>query len=184
MAAAEFLLQTRGYDGFSYADLAKAVGLRKASIHHHFPTKSDLGIALIDRFAAACRQALTSLDAAHDDPRRRLAGYVAIFEATLADRNRMCLCGILALNPAGLSDAMNLALRQAIALHETWLTATIAAGQKGGLLRGDADPAPLAASFFACLEGAMLLSRVHGDAARFQRSAEALLISLATRVVA
>ncbi|HCN1086308.1 TPA: TetR/AcrR family transcriptional regulator, partial [Escherichia coli] len=39
------LIQQRGFLGFSYADLEKEIGIRKASIHHHFPRKTDLGIA-------------------------------------------------------------------------------------------------------------------------------------------
>ncbi|MDP2026901.1 TetR/AcrR family transcriptional regulator [Sulfuriferula sp.] len=42
------MVQRRGFNDFSYADIANEVGIRKASLHHHFPTKTDLGLALID----------------------------------------------------------------------------------------------------------------------------------------
>lgn len=49
--AAQELLEERGYNGFSYADLEKALGIRKASIHHHFPKKDDLIAAILDKVA-------------------------------------------------------------------------------------------------------------------------------------
>ena len=49
---AERLVQLRGYNAFSYADVAKAVGIRKASLHYHFATKGDLGLALVEDLAA------------------------------------------------------------------------------------------------------------------------------------
>ena len=50
LAEAEVLIRTQGYAAFSYADLSERVGIRKASIHHHFPTKELLGAALIDAY--------------------------------------------------------------------------------------------------------------------------------------
>ena len=47
---AERAVRSRGYDGFSYADLARAQGIRKASIHYHFPTKADLSQNLMARY--------------------------------------------------------------------------------------------------------------------------------------
>ena len=52
---AEQLMRTRGYSAFSYADLSESVGIRKASIHHHFPTKEDLGKALVEEYIERVR---------------------------------------------------------------------------------------------------------------------------------
>jgi TetR/AcrR family transcriptional repressor of nem operon len=88
------LVETRGYDGFSFADLAESVGIRKASIHHHFPTKADLGKELVERFRVECRARLEAID--RDlPPRNQLEAYATIFVETF-DGGRMCLCGILA----------------------------------------------------------------------------------------
>ena len=48
---AERLIQTRGCSAFSYQDIADALKIRKASIHYHFQSKTDLVIAVIDRYA-------------------------------------------------------------------------------------------------------------------------------------
>ena len=47
---AERLVQTRGFNGFSYADIATTLGVTKASLHYHFPAKAKLGQRLIERY--------------------------------------------------------------------------------------------------------------------------------------
>src|ERR1043166_1832386 len=58
---AETLIQTRSYSAFSYQDISDALGLTKASIHYHFPSKAELGVAVIDRYAARFSAALAAL---------------------------------------------------------------------------------------------------------------------------
>ncbi len=137
---AQRLVETRGYDGFSYADVAEAVGIRKASIHHHFATKGDLAVALVDRFRSDCRAALAEIDRREARPDRRLDAYVRLFEATLADGRRMCLCGMLAAGQVTLPAAARGALAHALRDHEAWLTGVLRDGQTSGCFRADAAP--------------------------------------------
>jgi len=92
---AEQLVQTRGFNGFSYADIAAAVGLTKATLHCHFATKAELGRQLIERYAAAFEGALRQIDAAAADAPARLRAYVKLYADVLA-ADRMCLCGMAA----------------------------------------------------------------------------------------
>ncbi|HJT14927.1 MAG TPA: helix-turn-helix domain-containing protein, partial [Dongiaceae bacterium] len=48
---AQGLIQQRGYNGFSYRDIADEVGIRAPTIHYYFPAKADLAAALVDRYA-------------------------------------------------------------------------------------------------------------------------------------
>src|SRR6195952_1496346 len=72
---AEVLIRSRGYSGFSYADLADAVGIRKASIHHHFPTKADLAVALVAAYDERYDGALQQIIAHHQDAVARIDAY-------------------------------------------------------------------------------------------------------------
>src|SRR6185312_16398602 len=92
---AERLVQTRGFNGFSYADIAQALKVTKASLHYHFPAKADLGARLIERYEANFVRALAKIDAQASDAREKLRRYAAIYEDVVRD-NRMCLCGMLA----------------------------------------------------------------------------------------
>ena len=75
------LIMTRGYNGFSYADIAEAVGIRKASIHHHFPAKSDLAKAVIEETRAVIRAQTELLAAAEPDAGDQLRGYAGYWSA-------------------------------------------------------------------------------------------------------
>lgn len=91
--AAERLVQTRGFAGFTYAQIADELGITKASLHYHFAGKADLGLALIDRYRLRFRSALNEITAAGPPASDALAEYVLIYESVLRD-GRMCLCGI------------------------------------------------------------------------------------------
>ena len=93
--AAEELVQTRGLNAMSYADIAERVGIRKASLHYHYPAKADLVRALIERYSARFFDALAVLEAETANPSDRLRGYADVYAGVLA-RGRMCLCGMLA----------------------------------------------------------------------------------------
>src|SRR2546430_14450625 len=82
---AQRLVQTRGFNGFSYADIAQALKVTKASLHYHFPAKADLGARLIERYERNFLEALARIDAATADPREKLRRYVAIYEEVLRD---------------------------------------------------------------------------------------------------
>src|SRR5436305_13162471 len=89
---AERLVQTGGFNGFSYADIAAALHVTKASVHYHFPAKADLGRRLIERYEANFLAALARIDAQGKDAPDKLKRYAGLYEAVLRD-NRMCLCG-------------------------------------------------------------------------------------------
>ncbi len=46
---AEQLIRNRGYTAFSYKDIAIALEVKNAAIHYHFPSKEELGQAVIER---------------------------------------------------------------------------------------------------------------------------------------
>ena len=175
--AAQHLVQTRGYNAFSYTDIAAVVGIRKSSIHYHFPGKGDLGRRVVERFREICRAALAEIARATADPRARLERYTILFRATL-DNDRMCLCGMLASEFASLPEGVRDELVAAFADHEAWLTVVLQAGQQAGHFHVDAPAEEQARTLMAGLEGATLLARLHDDTGRFEAAARALLAAL------
>lgn len=175
--AAERLVQTRGYNGFSYADVSAEVGITKASLHYHFPNKADLGRALIDRYTVAFTRALSSIAEREPRARARLEGYARLYQDVL-ERGRMCLCGMLAAEHATLPPAMQRAIRGFFDANEAWLAAVLDEGRRAGeaLFSGTArDAARLCAS---TLEGAMLLARSYGEPARLTIAVRRMLDDL------
>jgi TetR/AcrR family transcriptional repressor of nem operon len=174
---AEHLVQTRGFNGFSYADIAAEVGLTKATLHYHFPTKAELGRRLIERYAAAFAGALHKIDTAAAGAPARLRAYVKLYADVLAE-NRMCLCGMAAAEYGTLPAPMQKALQMFFAANEVWLTRLLDQGQNEGYLCLRAPPREEAGMMMSALEGAMLVARAMGDPIRFERAAASLLAQL------
>lgn len=172
--AAELLVQTRGFNAFSYADIAQALGLTKAALHHHFPTKALLGERLITRYRERFLARLAEIDASGAPPAARLALYAAIFIEVLAT-GRMCLCGMMAADHATLPEPMRAALSAFFVANEAWLAATLAAGRAAGTLAFAGPCEEAARLLVAALEGAMLLARAHRDPSRLTAAAARLL---------
>jgi TetR/AcrR family transcriptional repressor of nem operon len=174
---AERLAQTRGFNGFSYADIAASLAVTKASLHYHFPTKADLGRRLIERYEHGFLRALAAIDAATDDPRDKLRRYVALY-ADVLRRNRMCLCGMLAAEYSTLPKPMKDTVKHFFDENERWLVGVLEAGRAAGALRFG-DPADVVArALVGTLEGAMMLARSYGDPRRFQSVADRALAGL------
>ena len=173
---AERLVQTRGFNGFSYADIAEALEVTKASLHYHFPSKAELGQRLMERYEAAFLEALQRIDAGGGDARAKLKRYAGIYSAVLHD-NRMCLCGMLASDYATLPKAMKEAVKHFFDENERWLCAVLEAGRKAGGVQFKGPAHEAARAIVASLEGAMMLARSYGDPARFDAAAERLIAS-------
>jgi len=174
---AERLVQTRGFNGFSYADIAEALRVTKASLHYHFPSKADLGRQLIERYETTFLAALTAIEAGSSEPREQLRRYAKIYADVLRD-GRMCLCGMLASDYATLPKAMKEEVRHFFDVNEQWLVTVLERGRKAGSLGFKGPALDLARVLVGSLEGAMMLARSYGDASRFEMAAERLIASL------
>lgn len=162
---AQELVQTRGFNAFSFRDVAERVGIRSASIHHHYRTKSDLGVAMLVRYREGFRAALAGIDAknlAYDDA---LHAFSDVFACTLG-AGRMCLGGTLAIEFETLSTEMQQEVRGFFVESEEWLEALFGAAHEAGRLRRCESPKALAATFLATLEGVMMCVRALGDESR------------------
>jgi TetR/AcrR family transcriptional repressor of nem operon len=174
---AERLVQTRGFNGFSYADIAGALGITKASLHYHFPTKAELGQRLIERYEARFLDALGAIYRSGVDAREKLRRYAGIY-ADVLRANRMCLCGMLASDYATLAKPIKDGVKHFFDRNEDWLVAVLEQGRKAGTLRFTGQPDVVARSLVGSLEGAMMLARSYGEVARFEAVAERLIAEL------
>src|SRR3954452_9887976 len=136
---AERLLQVRGYNGFSYGDVATELGITRAALHYHFKGKSELGQALIERYASRFAEALGTLDATAPDAAAKLRGYVALYTDVLS-ADRMCLCGMLAAEHRTLPDPLQRAVCDFFSANTVWLRKVILEGCDDGSLRCPGTP--------------------------------------------
>jgi TetR/AcrR family transcriptional regulator, transcriptional repressor for nem operon len=174
---AERLVQTRGFNGFSYADVAGAMKVTKASLHYHFPSKADLGARLIERYERNFLAALERIDVEARDAREKLRRYAAIYEDVLRD-NRMCLCGMLAAEFGTLPKPMKDDMRHFFDENERWLVAVLQQGKKEKSLRFAGAAAEAAQALIGSLEGAMMIARSYADVGRFKAASDRALKEL------
>jgi TetR/AcrR family transcriptional regulator, transcriptional repressor for nem operon len=175
---AERLVQVRGFNGFSYADIAAELHITKAALHYHFAGKADLGAALIARYTSRFADALAEVDAGRGAASDRLAGYADLYLQVLRAR-KMCLCGMLAAEYQTLPGPMQDAVIGFFDRNETWLEGVLDQGRQDGSLRFAGSARDTARMIVGGLEGAMLVARPYGDIARFQAAAANLLAGLA-----
>src|SRR5450631_1768973 len=178
---AEHLAQTRGYNGFSYADIAAQLRVTKASLHYHFPSKAELGSALIERYRSVFSGALQSIDKEAKKPHEKLRQYVELYNSVMSNE-RMCLCGMLAAEYATLPAPMQSELTSFFTLNESWVTAVLEAGLRAGSFEFREAASERARVLIGALEGAMLVARSFGSPQRFETAAACVLADLSRNV--
>lgn len=174
LASAQRLVQQRGFNGFSYADVADEVGIRKASLHHHFASKVDLGVALVEAYAAEFDKALAGIEHSGSPAADKLRAYVAIYRATLSS-DRLCMCGMLATEALTLDAAMLPRLRGFFVRNTEWLAQLLAEGRTEGVFVFEGAAADHARAALSTLQGASLVCRSSGDMDAFDRTTAILI---------
>lgn len=176
---AERLVQTRGFNAFSYADVAAELGISKPALHYHFAGKAELGEALLDRYTARFAEALERIDATVAGAVGKLEAYAELYAGVLA-QDRMCLCGMLAADYLTLPDSMRAGVVRFFDANESWLARVVEEGRAEGTLRAEGASRDVGRMIVDAFEGAMLVARTLGDPGRFTRSATRVIADIAT----
>jgi len=161
LAAARLTAQARGYGGLNFRDLAADVGIKAASIYHHFASKADLGAAVARRYWQDSAAALETLSEESPDPLAALRRYPETFRKALATGNRMCLCSFMAAEYDDLPDPVKTEVQIFADVNVAWLGKTLAAA---GIANPE-DSERRALAIFAAIAGAQLMARSRADIA-------------------
>lgn len=177
---AQAYVQSRGFNAFSFRDIADEVGIRTASIYHYFPSKADLGREVIRRYRSSLMSALAGIERTSSDGPRRLDELVALLAQSIEKGDRVCLCGILMSDCPTLDEEMRTELISMLEDVEAWLASVLKEGRAVGELQFADPPAVVARTIFASLQGIMMAARAHGEPERFRKAARALVGLLKT----
>lgn len=168
LACARSLIVAGGYNGFSYADIAEVVGIRKPSIHHHFPSKLDLVKTLVIRYREAAEEGIANLERAVPGPLDRLRAYIGYWKTCIGDASApFCVCALLANELPVLPEEIALEIRAYFRFLSGWLTAVLERAAALGVVALTDTPRVEAEAFMATVHGAMLSARAYGDTAIF-----------------
>jgi TetR/AcrR family transcriptional repressor of nem operon len=163
LASARTLIVNGGYNGFSYADIADVVGIRKASIHHHFPTKADLVRTLVLRYREDAQSGVAALENSGGQPLDILRTYADHWAKCIEDASRpFCVCAMLASELPSLPPEVATEVTAFFRFLSRWLTVVMERGAVTGSLTLSSPPEVEAETFLACVHGAMLSARAYG----------------------
>lgn len=171
------LVQVRGFNAFSYADVADVMDVTKASLHYHFRSKAILGEALIRHYQGGFQAALTAIERSGEPSAAQLSSYAAIYRNVLAN-GRLCLCCMLAADYMTLPKPMQDGVRRFFDLNYAWLASLLESGRNAGELDFDGPALEVATFMVASLEGAMVSSWVDGGTDRFTTITNRMLASV------
>ena len=160
---AEGLLLERGFNAFSYQHLAKALGVKPAAIHYHYPSKDDLGTALVARQLRRLRKWRDLPRVAELPPSEQLESLFAVYDTHLGQDRRVCLFGALAADFRTLPAPMQAELRTFNRELTEWLAQVLAVGRATGALHFVGSPAAKAVQVLTTLAGALQVARVHDE---------------------
>ena len=157
------LVQTRGYSAFSYQDLSERLGITKASIHYHFPSKEGLGKAVADKYNSEVKATLAATKRNSDDPWVQFEGYVKLVLGIIKTRDRVCAAGSVQAEikvvPEGMGNSMCSLVQYVIG----WISEVIKDGRDQGIMDFPGTPDDQAALIFSAAQGAMQYGRAHGE---------------------
>jgi len=161
LGAAEAEMLAKGYSATTVDEICDRAGVSKGSFYHLFPTKEDLGLALLDAFFDRNREIVGQAPAASGGAR---AGALALADHIIASAGTMwgggCLLGTFALELA----ETNPTVAAAVSTKFRKLTSMLAEGFAPLTEAGGEDEAvQLAEEFIVTVEGALVLARAHGD---------------------
>uniref|UniRef100_UPI003101086D TetR/AcrR family transcriptional regulator n=1 Tax=Neorhizobium sp. EC2-8 TaxID=3129230 RepID=UPI003101086D len=163
LASARCLIMSGGYNGFSYADISEVVGIRKASIHHHFPSKVDLVRELVKRYREDGEAGVAALEQAVPDALDILKIYAGHWSKCIEDASRpYCVCALLASELPSLPTEVAVEVTAFFRFISSWLTSVMERGSREGTLSLSSEPDVEAEAFLATVYGAMLSARAYG----------------------
>jgi TetR/AcrR family transcriptional repressor of nem operon len=149
---AEFLIRTRGYSAFSYADLSERVAITKASVHYYFPTKEDLIVVLVREYIERFVATLARIKQQYAGLGDRLRAYAHLFLDGF-EKGMLPLCGALSAERSALPESMRPQVEHFFRIHLDWLSGVLEEGLAAGALRAGVSPDQVALLLLSTLEG-------------------------------
>lgn len=159
LTAATRIAQAHGYGGLNLRTLAEEVGIKAASLYHHFPSKADLAAAVARRYWEDAAAALEELSAKTPKAADCLRKFPGTFRASLENDNRMCLASFMTAEYDDLPEVVKKEVQTFTDVNVAWLTKTLAAAE----IVSPRDARKRARAIFAAVCGAQLMARGRSD---------------------
>lgn len=176
------LLTSGGYQSFSFADISAKVNIRKASIHHHFPSKAELVKVVVTGYREEARAGMQAMSRQMNNPVAELQAYVDYWATCIREGSSpFCICAMLAVELPTLPPEIASEVTGHFSDLTDWLASLLRRGESEKRLRISGAPADEASLLMATVHGAMLSARAFNDADIFRRIVQPLIDSITLR---
>jgi TetR/AcrR family transcriptional repressor of nem operon len=163
LAAGRLSAQSHGYGGLNMRELAAEVGIKAASIYHHFPSKADLAAAIAERYWQDSKSRLEEIAGEEGDARAALRKYPETFRKSLENDNRLCLGSFLGAENDDLPEHVRKEVQVFADTNIEWLSQRLV---EAGMA-DETDSDGRARAIFAAVAGAQLLARSRSNIGLF-----------------
>ena len=171
MDVAESLIRRRGYQGFSFREIAEMVGIKSASVHYHFPTKGELCMAVLKRYIERFEAALNEATESYESTMDQIQHYINMYRQESKSKQSLPLCVVLATDIEVLSDDVVDELQNFYKLNLSWLKKVI---KKGNNTLETSDIKQKSAFIFSTMSGSLITTRTLRDRKHFEMVAETI----------
>ena len=158
---AKDLLQTLGFNAFSYHHISAALGVKNSAIHYHYPTKAVLGREVLERARLRARRWMEKVDEL-DDPAKKLSLFIEVYTVSLKNNDRICLVGSVSSDFLTIPEEMRQALRHMVDDIWAWLVKVLEEGRQKQVFHFPGEPLDKATAITSSLAGALQIARVMG----------------------
>src|SRR5258706_11879538 len=159
---AESMLQDKGFNGFSYAHIAAELNVKNAAIHYHFPSKEELGCAVVRRYRDRFQLWVNNARVKDLSPKQKLDWFFGIYTNTRADKGKVCLAGSLETDFNAIPDSLRHQTESLTKEMLSWLQTTLDEGREAGVFQFNGDAAGKAALILSSLQGGVQMARALG----------------------
>ena len=170
------LMRRRGFNGFSYRDLAELVGVKTSSIHYYFPSKDDLALEAVKTYSASVSERLRHIDP-NLSSAEQAAQYLAPLRAT-ACGDQICLAGMLSTETLCLPESVHGVLKEFYRMNETWLMRLFEHAQSEHHKTFPVPPQELAQVIYGALQSGLIAASLFGTPDRLEAAADLVMAAV------
>ena len=171
------LIRDQGYNAFSFYDIAQKLKIKNASIHYYFPTKTDLGMALLDTHTERLHKLQESVDG--KGSLAKIKTFFSIYN-NIHSEGRVCIVGSLATDLKTVEPKMAKALKIFANEILEWVTSILSEGKENKTFAFPESPRTKALMIITNMLAAVQLTRLTNER-DFITIRENILHNLSTR---
>ncbi|NQY21212.1 MAG: TetR/AcrR family transcriptional regulator [Campylobacteraceae bacterium] len=172
----EDLIQKIGVSAMSYQNISDEIGIKKASIHHHFTKKDILIKELVNKCTDVYVEKYKNIIKSDINSVQKLEKIADLFSKTLKE-GKVCIFGILSADINIIDNETKIALEDSLAKTINLFSEIFTEGKNDKSLNFNESSDVCAYTFFSTLQGLQIVSRVSMNTEAFDNSIKALIYS-------